>query len=349
MTRSVISLTVLLGTLVFGVVPSQAEEGAKPVETFSLPLPTRRPHPKYPAVARMRAQEGWVEVQFMVDPNGKPYEITVTDSMGHAEFSKAAVRAVEGWEYDAARMNGQPLDAAARQRLIFSMTGTGAGVRSVFSQRFISIKMHIKENERTEALELLEKAESRNLYEEVFLQIGWYLFHLRWGTPEQQRIALTRASASDPDTSHVPVDFIQMIMLARFRTEIQTNHLGAALITAKAVSRLQEEGKVKLEADRLRSLNETVSKIEALKKDDVAFSVNGVIGEHANWTYSLLKDEMTFHVLEGEIAELKLRCDRRYVGFRFAADSTFKIPESYGNCQLEVIGNPGTTFTLTQS
>ena len=74
-----------------------------------------------------------------------------------------------------------------------------------------------------------------------------------------------------------------------------------------------------------------------------------MIGEHANWTYSLLKDEMTFNILEGEIAELKLRCDRRYIGFRFAAKSTFKIPESYGNCQLEVIGNPGTSFTLTQS
>jgi hypothetical protein len=121
------------------------------------------------------------------------------------------------------------------------------------------------------------------------------------------------------------------------------------LRTAEVIRRLQVEGKVKLDDDRVKSVARMASTIEALKQDNSAFTVDGVIGEHANWSYSLLKDEMTFHVLEGELAELKLRCDRRYVGFRFIPDSTFKIPESYGRCLLEVIGNPGTTFTLTQS
>ena len=349
MTRSVVPLILLYVLLLWPAALIEAAEGTKPVEVYEPPVLLTRVNPVYPRSAQVKGEEAWVDLQFMVGTDGRPYEVAVADSMGAEEFSEIAAKVVERWVYQAGRMNGQPLDAAVRIHLMFSLDRGKSGARSLFSQQFKSIKKHIEKNERAAALELLGKADARNHFEEVFLQIGWYHFHVRWGTPEQQRVALTRATASGPDVRHVPLDFIQMIMLARFGAEVRTNHFGAALNTAKVLNELQEAGTVKLEADRLRSLGEMADKIKALKKDDTTFVVDGAIGEHSNWVYTLLKDEMTFHVLDGEIAELKLRCERRYVGFRFAADSIFKIPESYGNCELEVIGNPGTTFTLTQS
>lgn len=355
MTRTAVHVIHLSVLLVWPAVLVGAAEGTRPVEIYEPPVLVTRVPPPYPASAQARGEEGWVELQLMVGTDGKPYEVTVTDSMGMDEFSVAAVRAVKRWKFDAARMDGQTLDASTRFRLQFVLEsgkggkGEKGGVRKSFSRRFESIKTYIDSNERAKALELLEQEKTSNLYEDVFLQVGWFLFYVRWGTPEQQRIALTRATASDPDFTRVPVRFTQMLALARFSVELQTSHFGAALKTLALIDRLQEKRTMRIDAARKQSMADARKAIEELKSNDTAFSVGGTVGDHANWVYSLLKDEMSFEVHEGEIAELKLRCEKRFVGFRFAEHSTFKIPSSYGACELEVIGNPGTTFTLTQS
>src|SRR5579862_9010922 len=47
----------------------------------------------YPEGERSRRREGWVRLNMMIDPKGKPYEITVLDSSGNPVLENAAVRA----------------------------------------------------------------------------------------------------------------------------------------------------------------------------------------------------------------------------------------------------------------
>lgn len=326
-----------------------AGEVSRVVEAFQIPVRTKAVAPVYPNTLVESGQDGWIELQFMVGTDGKPYEIAVTDSMGAAGLEQAAVKAAEQWEYQPAQLNGSPLDAALRHRVTFALTGDKGGVRRRFAREFRLIRQHVDKGEREAALGLLEQIDVRSLYEGVFAEIAWYLYFARWGTPEQQRIVLTRASESDPDLTRVPIRFTQMIILARFSVELQTSHFGAALKTLALMDRLQEQRTMRFDSAQTKSIRDARQAIDDLKDNDKAFSVNGKVGDHANWVYTLLKDEMSFDVHQGEIAELKLRCEKRFVGFRFAEHSTFRIPSSFGACELEVIGNPGTTFTLTQS
>ena len=47
---------------------------------------------KYPRRQEARNQEGWVLLNFMVDPQGEPYEIEVTDSIGDEAFVRRRSR-----------------------------------------------------------------------------------------------------------------------------------------------------------------------------------------------------------------------------------------------------------------
>lgn len=50
----------------------------------------------------------------------------------------------------------------------------------------------------------------------------------------------------------------------------------------------------------------------------------------------------------GEMAEIKLRCDKKYVFFHYYPEISYRTPQEYGDCQMELVGNPGTRFNLIQ-
>jgi TonB family protein len=75
------------------------------IEVFTAPVPKHISVPNCkptlpggrPAVCDqiMRGQEGWVELNLMVDPTGRPFEVTVARSSGNKGFEEAAVKAME--------------------------------------------------------------------------------------------------------------------------------------------------------------------------------------------------------------------------------------------------------------
>ena len=96
-----------------------------------------------------------------------------------------------------------------------------------------------------------------------------------------------------------------------------------------------------------RGLDTVVERINALRLDDRAYTVPGDFGDQTSWSYNLFKDEFFIRDVEGDIAEVKLRCRTDYVFFRFEPDIKYKV-DGNDRCHLQLVGNPGTTFTLTQ-
>ena len=107
--RGLILATLWLATTLYGEEPTSADPTLPvgdveiAIETFTLPKLrwAEIEPPKYPRRQAAKGQEGWVRMNFMVDPKGKPYEIEVTDSVrqrlglrpgqGSADSSHAAV------------------------------------------------------------------------------------------------------------------------------------------------------------------------------------------------------------------------------------------------------------------
>jgi hypothetical protein len=54
-------------------------------------------------------------------------------------------------------------------------------------------------------------------------------------------------------------------------------------------------------------------------------------------------------VSEGHVSEIKLRCDKRFVFYKFDPELKYEVASQYGKCGIELVGEPGTTFNLVQS
>ncbi len=78
---------------------------------------------RFPAVARMRRQHGWVDVQFTVDTDGNVTNAKVIDAQPNHVFNRAALRAVDRWKYRPALRNGQPFPVTMRRRINFNLGG----------------------------------------------------------------------------------------------------------------------------------------------------------------------------------------------------------------------------------
>lgn len=75
----------------------------------------------YPPRAEERNVSGWVEVYFTVMPNGKTADIAIANSDPETTFDRAAMKAVEKWEFEPVEYRGQIISQRAITRLVFAM------------------------------------------------------------------------------------------------------------------------------------------------------------------------------------------------------------------------------------
>ena len=76
--------------------------------------------------------------------------------------------------------------------------------------------------------------------------------------------------------------------------------------------------------------------------------MEGWINDANKFSHKLLKQSFYIVDVKGELAELKLYCDKGFAGFRFQPDLRYSVEDGFQDCSLTVIGNPGTTFTLVE-
>ena len=79
--------------------------------------------PAYPQAAVRKRDEGWVEVEFSVMPDGSIANAHVVDSQPVRIFDRAAVEAVQRWVFNPALKDGQPVQSTLRRRIEFKMGG----------------------------------------------------------------------------------------------------------------------------------------------------------------------------------------------------------------------------------
>ena len=80
----------------------------------------KQKNPRYPRSLASKGQEGWVEVSFVIAPDGTTQDLLVEDSTGSGEFEKPSLDALKRWRYKPATLAGKPVhrrkDAQAHRR-----------------------------------------------------------------------------------------------------------------------------------------------------------------------------------------------------------------------------------------
>ena len=84
-------------------------------------IPIVRIEPQFPREALVKGIEGWVVVEFTIEPDGTVSDPRVVDSNPRRLFDRNAVRAIYKWKFKPRIVDGQPVARRATQRLEFTL------------------------------------------------------------------------------------------------------------------------------------------------------------------------------------------------------------------------------------
>jgi protein TonB len=84
-------------------------------------VPILRVEPIYPTIAMMRKIGGWVDVEYIVMPDGSVAQARVVASQPKGMFEKSALRAINKWKFKPRVVNGQPVPREVTQRINFNV------------------------------------------------------------------------------------------------------------------------------------------------------------------------------------------------------------------------------------
>lgn len=84
------------------VVPVQEEAKVEPQKIIPAKIISREA-PRYPSRALKNSVEGWVQVRFFIDTDGRPADVTVIESEPSGTFDDAATKSVKKWRFSPAR------------------------------------------------------------------------------------------------------------------------------------------------------------------------------------------------------------------------------------------------------
>lgn len=79
--------------------------------------------PQYPPLAKRRHIEGFVDVEFTVDRQGRVKDPKIVAADPPDVFNRAVLRALRQWRFEPKEVNGQAVRIRAKQRIDFSLSG----------------------------------------------------------------------------------------------------------------------------------------------------------------------------------------------------------------------------------
>lgn len=319
-----------------------AESTPMNVETFKGPMIVRGVTGNmYPKTEVMDGREGWVVVNTMIDPQGKPFEAMVVDSSGNPAFEKAALKAVDQMGFQAAKRGDTPIDSSLTFKLKFSIADMANGATPQYASHYRSFIKAIQAGDKSKADEAMARLNPENLYEEAFANYGKFQYHNKWGTPAEQLRDLQGAIAGEDKATYLPKDAFAVAVFAKFRLEAMTSNYGEALETWKVLEPIATP-------EMRKSLGDVAEKIRAAQSGTQPVRQQLVIGNRGIWSSTLYRNRFSIAVHSGAVSEIKLRCAKQYLFFKYQPDIVYSIGSKADHCGVEVIGDEGTTFELLQ-
>ena len=323
---------------------SPAPEEVEPIEVEVFKGVEIRTSPSgnaYPLNEVRDGREGWVQLNMMIDPKGKPYEVMVMDSSGNPAFEKAALKVVNQMGFTPARRGDTPIDSSYMLKMKFAIKHLAKGASRDFVTSYRRLTTAITAGDKAAADAVLPKLNAQNLYEEAFEHYGRYFYFLKWGTPADQIKELRLAIAGEKRPEYLPKDAFTLALIAMFTLQAKDQDFGSALDTWKILEPLAPK-------EQRDALTKVAEEIKALQQSTRPLHLPGVIGENTTSSTKLFRNRFSIDVTSGAISEIKLRCEKQYLFFKYQPGLEYTIGRHKDQCDIEIIGDPGTKFVLAQ-
>jgi TonB family protein len=341
-----VALAALLPAIALGQTPAAASDGSAPAQQISTevliePRMVKRLPIDYPEEEVRANGEGWVYLGLMVDPTGKPFEVTVDSSSGNKVFEKEAIEAMEHARYKPGMLNGQPVESATEFKVIFVLHEQPKGARPQFVGRYQAVQKAIRSNDREAADAAMKRLDVNNLYEDAFFGLISYAYALAWGDESQQLAGVQRALANESTDHYLPPREFASLRLAALILDVQLRHYAEAAALWPGILKSDISPAA---VDKLRPM---IHQLEQVRLMGQPYDVAGSMLD-GTWHLGLFEPNFRIRVSQGHISQVKLRCRKGFVRFNFDPDIEYKVGGQYGTCKMELNGTPGTSFTLTQ-
>ncbi len=160
-----------LATLLLGTSLAVAKGYDIAIETVDMKAePVEQALPEFPTKDVKKRQEGWVEVNFVVSPDGKAVDPIVTRSVGGDAFEKSAIEAIKSWRFVPA--DGESGSNTVQMR--FENSKDSGKASRKFTQYYRMILTDLASEKVLKArisLDRARRAGGWNLYESTILDI----------------------------------------------------------------------------------------------------------------------------------------------------------------------------------
>ncbi len=320
-------------------------QGAK-IETYVPPKVTKTTNPYYPNRPEQLGIEGSVELNMMVDTDGKPFEVAVVNSTGSKEFEASALSVLRKWKFEPAKSEGKPIIGSTKVLMRFLIGGPVHASKEfidAYKEFFDGIKSQPKEDAAA-LLEKLKASGGNNRYEAAFLSLANYLYANKYGNSLEQMKYLDAAlsfSRDKNDPVFLPVDEAIFARRELLKLQVKNAYYQEALGTYGYFAQVGDK-------DSMFTFNSTVNQIIDIAKSEKSYEIPMALDEGGHATIKLLKHKVYATEVAGKLDEFKLYCQKKFVGFPVEADFGYDIPEAWGLCSLDVIGRAGTKFKIGQ-
>ncbi len=323
------------GLLARTIVPAAAAENA-----IVPPSPLETPTPDVPKNRFGLPIEGFVKVHYTVRPDGTPADVRVVDSAPAQLSAELGVRAVEQWRFKPATADGKPIEWDNTFSTVeFDDRDVPFEFSPFFSAGYKKAQEAVKKKDYKTAKRvndlLLENVTTR-LREIGVGETQAAIIDLGLGDPHSALTAIRRAT--DPNVVVMTPDELHVALQYRFAIELDLGRVMQALATFDRINAIKA----------LPATDPTARQAAALKKalqGGDAIAVQARV-DGRTWEFQPTRRTVTITKVDGKIDTLHFECDRRKADLPFKADSEWKLPASWGACDLLVDAKRGTTFTL---
>lgn len=334
--------------ITISAVPVTAQEGVferpkfieESTKTFSF----------YPGSELSMARTARIMVSFMVDKNGDTYA-PIIEQANNDRFNGAALKWVEMMKFEPATVDGEPVDSVFRYRTSFNF---GYGARSpqvrtkLFNKHNANFNKELakadpKKSTLEKYIKKMEGAKHGTHLAYEYISLARYRFAEKFGDRNSQIIALKEMMLSN-DRGMAALDG-KLADMELLKLLIEAGNYGEATQVYNDILN-RHTGQI---AESTKTIfGKTMREISDILESDKAFAREIKIADNGYMFLPMSKGGLVFDQVQGDLAKMVLRCSRKYAEIPIKSGDQYQIPESWGYCQMQILGEPGSSALLTQ-
>ena len=329
---------------------SPVAEIAETARHFTRAKTIKKSAPHYPQSELRRGREAWVHVTYCVDESGNVQNVTVLDSIGSDRFESEAVKTVQNWEYEPATQDGKPAWQSRNEVLIsFALSGDNKGASRKFINQYRKLGALIEAGdlEASDALFWdIYNTEKLSLYELGKLWSQRVRHEAMAGDVYRTHMALTRATASHGDW--IDKDSYVQLLSVRAQLEIQLGKYYEAIRSYRDLVETTGE-----DDERVLKLQPMIESLEAMIAGDKILGIPAEIRPRGDckfcndsWDFTPVRNNFTLKNIQGSLESIDMRCDHKRFESAVSDQVEWDVPEAWGQCHIQIYGEPGTTFDV---